>query len=210
MKFFKKIFKKGVDRKKGAFFGSSEQELQNLLCGIGESEIQDSTIKIIKYPFAPSSVYPEKEIKASEITAISWDAYPPLIKLKNEVIFISRQSSEDLKLFANRNEIETFEASRNWDWLLEPFLDTEYSEETDVRLKELLNQNGITPKEIYQIRSEVEEQMLKYNFDTMLWEWCGLGLPDVLAAMRVKYDEQQFVDFFNRAMKIELRTKNTF
>lgn len=192
---------------KGVFFGSSKYEMKNLLCGIGESEILDSEIKISKYPFEPSSVFPEKVISVNEINAISWDSYPPLIRIDNEVIFISREYSDQLKKFADNNKIETFEATRNWDWLLEPYVDTEYTDETDLRLTELLKKNGILKEEIDKIRSEVKEQMFKYNFDTMLWEWGSLGLSDVLGAMRVKYDKEQFADFYNKAMEIQLRTK---
>jgi len=170
MEFFKNIFKKKKELMKGAFFGSSKYEMKNLLCGIGESEILDSEIKISKYPFEPSSVFPEKVISVNEINAISWDSYPPLIRIDNEVIFISREYSDQLKKFADNNKIETFEATRNWDWLLEPYVDTEYTDETDLRLTELLKKNGILKEEIDKIRSEVKEQMFKYNFDTLLWE----------------------------------------
>ena len=45
--------------------------------------------------------------------------------------------------------------------------------------------------------------MYKYNFDTMLWDWCSLGLADVLQAMRVKLTDEEFKDFYKYAMKIE-------
>lgn len=41
----------------------------------------------------------------------------------------------------------------------------------------------------------------------MLWDWNGLGLPDVLGAMRVKYTKEEFAEFYKRAMEIQLRTK---
>lgn len=206
MNFLKKIFNRKKTAKTGAFFGSSAYEMKNLLCGIGQSEILDSKIKISKYPFEPSSVFPEKVINANEISAICWNSYPPLLRMEEEVIFISREYSDDLKKFTERNKIKTFEATRNWDWLLEPYLDTEFSNETDLRLTALLEKNGIQKEEIDQIRDEVKEQMFKYNFDTMIWDWGGLGLSDVLAAMRVKYNKKQFADFYKRAMEIQLRT----
>ncbi len=209
MGFLKKIFKRKKDPLTGAFFGSSEREMKNLICGIGESKIMESKIKISKYPFEPSIAFPEKEFEADEINAISWDSYPPLIKIGNEVIFISREYSDDLKQFAERNKVRTFEATRNWNWLLEPYVDTEYTDETDLRLTDLLEKNGIIKEDIDKIRREVKEQMFKYNFDTMLWDWCSLGLSDVLGAMRVKYSKEQFADFYNRAMEIQLRTKIT-
>ncbi|MBL3656132.1 hypothetical protein [Fulvivirga sediminis] len=207
MNFFKSLLKSKENPKTGALFGSTEYELKNMLCGIGDSEIFESTIKISNYPFEPSSVYPEKEISANEINSICTDSYPPLIKVKDEVIFISREYFEDLKNFRERNKIPPFEATRNWDWLLEPYLDTEYTEQTDKRLNDLLSKNGILKDEIDSIRNEVRDQMYKYNFDTMLWDWGGLGLADVLAAMRVKYNKAQFAEFYKRAMEIEVRTK---
>ena len=77
-------------------------------------------------------------ISANEINAISWDSYPPLIRIENEVIFISRENAEELRRFIERNKIEIFESSRNWDWLLDPFLDIEYTEENDQRIISLL------------------------------------------------------------------------
>ncbi len=206
MSILNKIFKKKKEPLTGAFFGSSEDEMENLICGIGETEILETEIRISNYPFEPSAVYPEKTIKANDINEISWDSYPPLLRLENEVIFISRGFSENLKQFVDRNNISSFEATRNWNWLLEPYVDTEYTEETDNRLIELLNKNGITKSEIEQLRNEVKEQMLKYNFDTMLWDWVSLGLSDVLGAMKVKYNKEQFSDFYKRAMEIQLRT----
>jgi hypothetical protein len=59
------------------------------------------------------------------------------------------------------------------------------------------------------LRAEVENQMLKYNFDTMLWEWGGFGASDVLRAMRTKYNKNEFSDFYERVMKTALLTKET-
>ncbi len=80
-----------------------------------------------------------------------------------------------------------------------------------VQMSDNLKENHTTLKflsKIFEIRNQDGSQMFKYNFNTMLWDWCGLGLPNVLGAMRVKYNTEQFGDFFIRAMEIELR-KNT-
>ncbi|AZJ35225.1 hypothetical protein [Tenacibaculum singaporense] len=201
LKFLKKIFSK-----KGAFFGASNYEIDNMICGIGESKILKTEIEILAYPFKPSFVFPNKKIKANEITAICHQSYPPLIKIGDEVIFISREHAESLKEFTERNNIATFKETKNWNWLLEPYLDTENTPEEDIKINQLLNKHGFSDSEIMKIRTEVEKQMYKYNFDTMLWDWFSLGLPDVLAAMRVKYNEKEFTDFYKRAMEIELRS----
>jgi len=178
---------------------------KNFLCGIGDSEILTATIKIKNYPFKPSIVYPNRIIHASEIDSISWESHPPLIRINDECIIVSREYSDELKHFCIHNNIKTFKANSNWEWILEPYLDTEYTEETNTRLNKLLSENGISNEEVMNLRKEVKEQMLIYNFDTMLWEWISLGLADVLAAMRAKYSDEQFEDFYMRAMEIQLR-----
>ncbi|MEO8235385.1 MAG: hypothetical protein ABI549_08230 [Flavobacterium sp.] len=191
--------------RKGAFYNSSEFELENFICGIGKSKFNDKIIIIDDYPFLPSFVNYKKQIEACDINAICYKSFPPLLKVKNELIFIAKDKHEELKMFAERNNIDIFKSSGNWDMILEPYLDTEFTEENNSRIYKRLNENGLTNSEIDKIREEVEEQMLKYNFDTMLWEWVNLGLSDVLAAMRVKYDKLKFQEFYFKAMEIELR-----
>ncbi|MDO6676499.1 hypothetical protein Q4517_13185 [Tenacibaculum sp. 1_MG-2023] len=204
LKFLKKIFSK-----KETFFGATSYETDNMICGVGKARILETEVEILAYPFKPSFVFPNKKIKASEITAICYQSYPPLIKIDNEVILISREHTESLKEFAKRNNIATFKETKNWNWLLEPYLDTAFTPEEDIKTTQLLNRHGVSTAEIAQIRNEVGKQMYKYNFDTMLWDWFSLGLPDVLVAMRVKYNEKKFADFYKRAMEIELRKTKT-
>ena len=201
LKLLKKIFSK-----KGTFFGATSYEMDNMICGIGEARILETEVEILAYPFKPSVVFPNKKIKASEIIAICYQSYPLLIKIDDEVIFISREHTESLKEFTERNNIATFKETKNWNWLLEPYLDTENTPEEDFKINQLLNKHGFSDSEVIQIRNEVGKQLYKYNFDTMLWDWFSLGLPDVLAAMRVKYNEKEFTDFYKRAMEIEFRS----
>lgn len=106
-----------------------------------------------------------------------------------------------------KHNIKLAKHSWNWDWILEPYLDTEFTKENQVRVMKRLNENGIEKLEVNKIRREVGAQMYKYNFDTMLWDWCSLGFVDVLSAMRVKYNKEQFRDFYKRALEIEKRGK---
>ena len=198
-----KILKKKP--KIGSFFNSTEFELENLICGIGKSKIETKKIIIEKYPFLPSFANKKNQILSTEIDGICFKSFPPKLKIKNELIFIETKKQHELQKFAERNNIEVFETNGNWEMLLEPFLDTENSEEVNNRIYKRLNENGLNNSEIEKIRAEVEEQMLKFNFDTMLWEWVNLGLLDVLSAMRVKYNPSEFEEFYFRAMEIELR-----
>lgn len=171
-------------------------------CGIGESEILENEIKITKYPFEPSIVYPEKTLPAKDIKAICY-SYPITLKIENEFIFISREQLEAIQIFVANNNISIIEQNWNWSWLLQPYLDTEYTAEDDEKITNLLIENGFSKQEISKIRNEIEQQMYKYN--SILWEWIDLNLLDVLQAMRVKYNKEKFRDFYQRAMQIEAK-----
>jgi len=179
----------------------------NLLCGIGNSKIFDNKIVIKKYPFKPSKAYPENEFLNSEIECICLEASPLFFKTKDDLIFITTEQKNELTNFAEKNKITLIKQTWNWDRILEPFLDTEFDDKDKKKTLELLLDNGISEKEVLEIRAEVKNQMYKYNFDTMLWEWGSLGLMDVLSAMRVKYHKNKFNEFYYRAIEIELREK---
>jgi hypothetical protein len=208
MNFLRNIFRTGSKEvPKGAFFGATEYELKNLLCGIGKSSFNISSIYITEYPFIPSIAYPDKLISADLVDSVCLDSYPPFLRIGNEAIFISREQLSELEDFIKRNQIPTVQQTNNWTWILEPYLDTEYTDETHKNMIGLLSKNGIIEDEVDTIRAEVKEQMYKYNFGTMLWEWGILGLSDVLSAMQVEYNEEQFKEFYERAMEIEFREK---
>jgi hypothetical protein len=96
-----------------------------------------------------------------------------------------------------------------WEMILEPFLDTEFTDDTNQRLNSNLEKFGLSKDHVDDLRKEVKTQMLKYNFDTMIWEWGGLDASDVLKAMRTKYKSDEFKDFYKRVMKISLLTQKT-
>lgn len=191
------------------FFSSSTLSTKSFFCGIGDTIIHENEIKVMKYPFKPSLAYPERMFSASEINAISTTFGICKVYIENDIIFISAEKKEELTEFAQRNNIELREHSWNWDWILEPYLDTELTEEGENRIRMALDKVGIDQMETDTIRKEVGKQMYKYNFDTMLWEWCSLGLYDVLSAMRVKYNETAFKTFYQRAIEIDKRRKET-
>jgi len=196
MNFLKHIWKKKPIQHKG------------LICGIGEAAVEKNSITFKKYPFEPSSVYPSKKVLANEIDEIHLQQYPPTLKIGKELIFVSRELVKRLESFAYQNRINTCERAANWNWITEPFLDTEFDKEQQVKTEKRLEANGIFKEELKELREEIGKQMYKYNFDTMLWEWVNLGLNDVLAAMRSKLSKEKFTEFYWRAMEIEQRSIN--
>lgn len=206
-KFLKDIFNfKGKESSLNSNRSLKFFNTKKLLCGIGESEIRESEIVITKYPFEPSIAYPTAILSAKDIDCMSVDFTVCKVHVKKDIIFISSEQKEKLKQFADSNNIRLMPQNWNWDWILEPFLDTEFTKENEQRALERLLENGFTANEVDTIRAEVKNQMYAYNFDTMLWDWCSLGLSDVLSAMRAKYSKEQFREFYKRALEIEKRT----
>lgn len=174
---------------------------------MGKAVIKERSIHISNYPFQPSLAFPERSFSAQEIQAVGTDFGPCRIYVGDDIIFITAEEKEHLIEFAQRNAIELRKHSWNWDWILEPYLDTELTEDDTHRIQRALHEVGIGPSEIRTIRNEVGKQMYRYNFDTMLWEWCSLGLHDVLSAMRVTYTATDFENFYRRAIEIDQRKK---
>ena len=210
MEFIKRLFKTNKRPSDSwTIFSTSKSEVKELLVPMGQLTIGDDFLKIENYPFEPSIAYGQTIFKTNQIDDIDFKSYPPTFRVGNELIFLTSEKKIELEEFAIKNNIKTVERSWIWDWILEPFLDTEFTNETDQRLTKLLESYGLTKDQVKSLRAEVETQMLKYNFDTMLWEWGGFGASDVLKAMRTKYKKDEYEDFYRRVMEIALLTKKT-
>lgn len=187
-----------------AMFRSSASEINEMLIRLGECKFYKDYIHIFNYPFKPSVVYGRCKFMANEIVNIDTDGTPPTLRIGNELIFISATEKESLMRFASENTIPVVSRKDIWSWILEPFLDTEYTQDTHERLNKLLMDRGLCEKVVAVIRHKVKIQMLKYNFDTMLWDWVHLGADDVLRAMRTACTEDEFEDFYKKVMHLAL------
>jgi len=210
MEFIKRLFKTNKKPSDSwTMFSTSKSEVKELLVSTGQLTIGEDFLKIEDYPFEPSVAYRQTIFKADQIDDLDFKSYPPTFRIGNELIFLTSEKKAELEEFAKKNNIKTVERPMIWSWILEPFLDTDFTTETDQRLTKLLENYGLTTDQVKSLRAEVESQILKYNFDTMLWEWGGLDASDVLKAMRTKYDKDEYQDFYKRAMKIALLTKKS-
>ena len=189
-----------------ALFSTSKNEVSELLVSLGQVTIDDDFIQIENYPFEPSIAYRQTIFTPDQIDDIDFKAWPPTIRINDELIFLTSEKKSELEDFAQKHHIKTVERRDIWDGILEPFLDTEYTPEIDQRVTRFLESYGLTTDQVKSLRMEVETQMLKYNFSTMLWEWGGFDASDVLRAMRTKYNQDEFRDFYKRVMAIALLT----
>ncbi|MBD2699234.1 hypothetical protein IC229_01210 [Spirosoma sp. BT702] len=175
-----------------------------MLISIPDILIEGTSLIIPSYPFKPSIACRQDRFIATDVMNIDVSAAPPAIRVNNELIFISAKHKDDLVLFAEANQIPIVRRDDVWDGLLEPFLDTEYTDVTHQRIVSWLATYGLTEEIITSIRDEVGKQLYAYNFGTMLWEWVHLGAFDVLCAMRSTYSAEQFADFYRKVMDIAL------
>lgn len=206
MNFLKSIFKFNKNNSlEKAFNDDIALEAKSLLCGTGKCEIQSHKITITNYPFEPSIVYRKNTILAEEIDSMCVEFGICRIYIAEDIVFVSAEKKEELENFAKTNNIKLSRYSWNWSRILEPYLDTEFTKKNEKLILKKLLENGIDKNEVNEIRNEVGQQMYKYNFDTMLWDWFNLGLYDVLSAMRAKYNVEEFRDFYKRALKIDKR-----
>ena len=193
------------DQIKGAFFGSTETEMKQFFVDLGQVAFDADSLIIKNYPFDNSVVSTNSKLKAIDIVNICIKSTPPTIRVGNELIFISAIQKEDLITFAHQNKIAISDRVELWDWILEPFLDTEFTDEHKEKFYSLLEKYDLDRQKVDRLRETVKEQMMKYNFDTMLWEWGMFGALDVLQAMRPKLNSEDFNSFYSQVMEIALR-----
>ena len=165
-----------------------------------------------------SNDYPFSEFKnnniiyAKDIEKCIANFLPPAILTKGKnIFFISAVYKEELFQFCINNKIDKIKLQDNWSLILDEFLDTEFSEQDKQRNYDLLGKVGIEKNMCDQIRQDVGPMMFAYNFISCLWEWCYLGMFDVLEAaqakmpgMKQKLSLEQLEEFYSWTVDIAL------
>jgi hypothetical protein len=159
------------------------------------------------YPFAPASVYPRGFVAWREVQEVAIRAAPPEVWLRDapEILFVSAEQRDELARFAEQAGVPLVRRVDLWDLILEPFLDTTFSEEMQERSLEILAAHGVTREQCANLRGRVERAMVRYNFDSGLWDWVHLGLYDVLSALRGEVRSEEYRAFYGEAMEIARR-----
>jgi hypothetical protein len=148
-------------------------------------EFLEAGIAFHGYPFPPASIYPSGVLGYDAIREVLPDMAPPEVRThRGEVLFISAVQKEQLRAAAEQHGLPIVARVDMWDFILEPFLDTEFSEQDQARTLQILRENGIDSQRCEALRSRVGAAMYRYNFATMLWEWVHLGLYDLLLAIQ--------------------------
>lgn len=171
----------------------------------------DNSIEFRNYEFFPSVASSEtgmKKIPAGEVDEIDLDGAPPVLRVGNDLVFVSAELRSELEAFAKRNRIIVKRRFDIWDAILEPFIDTEFTPENARRNKENLEKYGLKEKQVKEWRARVSETMIAYNFGTGLWDWVHLGLWDLLTAYKIgigeKMTKKEYSDLYWKSMAVAL------
>ena len=178
-----------------------------------EYKVKNNVIEYLEYPFKCSYAFMHKIISASSIQEmVQTFGRPALCINNNEFIFLSKDDNDALLLFCERNDIPVIIRVDVWGYILECFLDTELTEKSKQYSYKQLNNCGISEQECYSIRKEVSQRMIAYNFTSCLWEWCYLGLFDLLCASTGIFSgdahrlrDKDFERFYFRTMDIAFK-----
>ena len=177
-------------------------DLQELFALDREEIICQDRIEFKNYPFHHSKAYIDKVIHAHEITEINTFASPPVIKVADELIFVSANKKEALNQFAKQHDIPVIKRYNLWNLILAPFLDIQLDEERHHDIFTRLKEYGVDENIVVEIRNQVADQMMRYNYDAFLWEKNYFCLMDVLLAMRNSCSNDDFQKFYWKSTQI--------
>lgn len=133
------------------------------------------------YPF-PRGGRPSR-IPAESLGELCVGWWPPAVRTREgEYLFVPAVQARELADFASRNGIPFADRADLWSFILEEFLDTEFSPESQEGTLRYLESNGVSRAETQAMRELVGKRMLALT--AMTWEWMHYGLYDVLVAMK--------------------------
>jgi len=152
--------------------------------GKDEPGFFNAGIRFHGYPFPGASVYPAGFLRWETVKEIDPDCAPPELRTDREVIFVTAPHRARLLDEACRRGIPVVRRVDVWGLILEPFVDTSFELPHRLRTLRTLQRNGIPFLECVNIRRRVGATMYAYNILSGLWDWCNLGLWDLLKAYR--------------------------
>ena len=160
------------------------------------------------YPFPPSAAHGGRLIPWATVRDADPASFPPEIRLHTgETLVVNALQRDELATELALRGVRIVARPDVWGWLLEPYLDTEFSPSDQARTLEHLTAAGIARGEVDRIRREVGGFVLAYN--ALQWEWIHLGLSDLLFARMSPWTRltrglrgERFSDFYWWAMAL--------
>lgn len=180
----------------------------------GNVEFTATGIRFASYPYPPARCVATGGVEWRQAKSIDSTALPPELRIDGEILFVPAESRDALIEASSRHGVADIRYVDIWSLLLEPFLDTAFTDDNEQRTQSVLLANGVREGEVTRVRSEVGECMRRYNQNSGLWDWRHLGLMDVLDAHRgrlsgraCRLSDEAFERFYWAAMELALRGK---
>jgi predicted metal-dependent HD superfamily phosphohydrolase len=175
--------------------------LANLRADRSSVTCEGGALRFEGYPFRPATIFPAGTVEPHQVAEVNLED-TQLRLTSGEILFVTSPDKAALLTFVNRNDVQVERRTNVWGALLDPFLDTWEDQATIDRQFDWLASIGLQREAVDSWRREVAPAMYAYNFGTMLWEWCSLGLFDVLKAQQACLGRAAFEDFYRRAMQV--------
>ncbi|MFE9421965.1 hypothetical protein ACFYNO_03260 [Kitasatospora sp. NPDC006697] len=151
----------------------------------------------------PGDVLPPAAIREFDPGAIP----PELRTTAGDIVFVSAVDREAVKRFCADHGIPLRTRPDVWAALLEPYLDTEFSEQEQELTDALLRRAGLDGAAVQEIRDRVGSMVWQYNL--VVWDWVHLGLADLFEAAtsswvpeELRVAEVDQADFYRWAVRI--------
>ncbi|WP_280508867.1 hypothetical protein [Nocardia cyriacigeorgica] len=134
-----------------------------------------------------------RAVPAAAIRDADPAAFPPEIRTRTGLtLFVSANQRAELAEFCARYAVPIAHRVDVWADLLEPYLDTEFSEADQRATIARLERAGIPADEVASIRARVGPVVHAYN--VKVWEWVHLGLCDLFEAATTRFVPQHLRD----------------
>ncbi len=122
-------------------------------------------------------------LEAGELVDVSVGWFPPAVLTRDgEFVFVPATRAGELRAFALEHRLPFVRRLDVWSLLLEPFLDTELTEESSESIYRVLEQHQVPRREADQVREALKFRMLMLT--AVSWEWQHYGMFDALWQMK--------------------------
>lgn len=124
-------------------------------------------------------------------------SWPPEVRTADgETLFVPASQQKTLEAFALECEIPLVQRVDVWSLLLRPYLDTWFPADERAATHLRLLQVGIDKDAAQRIRELIGPAVQAYN--AVHWEWCHLGLFDLLNSLLGKWETKRSQRWFRR------------
>lgn len=175
--------------------------------------ICDDHIRIAWYPYTPATVFPHGQLPYESIREISITSIPVEIRTnRGEVLLVPAVDKDAMLAAARERSIPCVRRVDVWGLILEPFVDTEFTEEHDARTRTALAESGIEDATCTRLRSRLARIVGDYNFK-FIWNWWGLSLFHAFDAIQFcgsigvsqAMSDDEYTRFYWEAMELSER-----